>query len=222
MLNLPVGTNIQLELDSPKASPRFLVPVIGYVPKVAIIVATPSIDGKVQIVRDGQRYNVRMLQGESVVGFKAKVLHSAVKPYPHLHLEYPKEMEQIVVRNAVRVNTSIACMVRNTKHEDAREHYNRATITDLSESGAKIVCKMPLAEQADMVQVNFRLKVLGDTEDISLIADVMNSSERVVKDDEGKRLAHYCGVKFRGINRFQMVLLHAWVMEMVTKGGQKL
>ena len=80
-------------------SPREVVRVIGYVPGSSLIVTMPTNKGKVKIVREGQAYKARMLLGDSVVGFEAKVLFVSLKPYPHMHLQYPKEFAQIIVRN---------------------------------------------------------------------------------------------------------------------------
>jgi len=218
-LNLQVGTTVQLQLDAPEETPRHMVRVIGYLPGGSLVVATPTVNGKVQIIREGQTFNVRVLRGDSVVGFSSKVLVSTLKPYPHLHLAYPKELEQIVVRNSARVTTRLPCMIRNTRQPDAPEHFRQVDIVDLSESGAKVASPVPLGEVSDMVQMNFRLKVIGQTEDISLVADLKNSMERLEKDDKGKRLIHLCGLQFRALNRFQQLLLHAWVMHQVAVGS---
>lgn len=221
-LNLAVGSTVQLQLNSPEASQRYMVRVVGYLPRVALVVTTPTVNGNVQLVREGQTYKVRMLRGDSVMGFNAKVLVSAIKPFPHLHLEYPKDFEQIVVRNAARVSVSVPCMVRNTNQPDSAEHFHKASIIDLSESGAKIASPIPLGDAGEMLQINFRLSVLDQTEDLSLVGDIKNNMEKLEEDEQGKRLVHMNGVQFRAVNRFQQVLLHAWVMGRVASGGNAL
>ncbi len=218
-LNLQVGTTVQLQLDVPEETPRHMVRVIGYVPGGSLVVSTPTVNGSVQIVRDGQAFNVRVLRGDSVVGFSAKVLVSTLKPYPHLHLAYPRDIEQIVVRNSARVSTRLACMVRNTKQPDSPEHYHEADIIDLSESGAKLASKQPLGEPSDMLQINFSLQVTNQMEELKLVSDLKNCVERVESDENGKYLNHLSGVQFRAVNRFQQLLLHAWVMGNVARGG---
>jgi len=221
-LNLPVGATVQLQLDAAGEHARHMVRVIGYLPGGSLVVTTPVLKGKVQIVREGQKFNVRMLRGDSVVGFAAKVLHSAMKPYPYLHLQYPKAFEQIVVRNSARVNTRLACRVRNTRQADSPENHREALIVDLSESGARIASPIPLGEAGDMLQLSFDLEVANNAEPLSLIADLKNIQERLEQGENGKRLLHLCGVQFRAINRFQQVLLHAWVMKQVARGGNSL
>ena len=217
-LNLSVGSSVQLQLDGPDGpdeAPRHVVRVIGYVPGGSLVVTTPSVSGKVQIVREGQKFNVRMLRRDSVVGFNTPVLVSTMKPYPHLHLGYPKVLEQIVVRNSARVGTQISCRVRNTDQKDAAENSRSGVIVDLSETGAKMISGMPLGAPGDMLQIDFKLELIGQDESISLLADLMNVNERIEKDQTGRRLSHITGDKFRTSNRYQQILLHAWVMGQV-------
>jgi c-di-GMP-binding flagellar brake protein YcgR len=221
-LNLPVGKTVQLQLDSPEETPRHAVRVIGYLPGGSLVVSAPTQNGKFVLVRPGLTYNVRMLRGDSVVGFSVKVLHTAAKPYPHLHLEYPKSLEQIVVRNSARVSARIDCNVRNTNLPDSPENFRKAHIVDLSESGAKIASVVPLGEPGDMLQVNFHLDVVGATEQLTLVADIKNIFERLEAADDKKKLIHLNGVQFRAVNRFQQLLLHAWVMGQVVDSSGKI
>lgn len=221
-LNLPVGATVQLQKDGPDESPRHMVRVVGYLPGGSLVVTTPTQEGRVQLVPEGRKFKVRMLRGDSVVGFSAKVLHSSIKPYPHLHLEYPGSFEQIVVRNSARVQTRLLCQVRNTREADDPQNFCECQIVDLSESGAKLSCLKPLGEAGDMLQINFDLEVLGRVENLSLVADLKNLQERLEEHEGKKRLTHLNGVQFRAVNRFHQVLLHAWVMERVASGNNSL
>ena len=217
-LNLTIGATIQLQLDAPGEQPRHMVRLIGYVTGGSLIVTTPSVQGKVQFVREGQVFSVRVLRGESVMGFSAKVNASYMKPYPHLHLVYPDNIEQIVVRNSARVATRIPARIRNTKKPDEPEHYHKVDIIDLSETGARMASSDPLGEVADMLQVDFRIKVTGDLEDLSLLADLKSTSERLEPHEDGERLVHLSGLQFRAVNRLQQLFLHAWLMNHVANG----
>lgn len=211
-LKFNLGTTLQLQAVTPANAPRFMVKLIGYQTGGSMIVTAPTSGGKVQIVREGQPFNVRMLQGDSVVGFVAKALKSQMNPYPYMHLEYPKDFEQITVRNSVRVNVQLGATVRNTRNPDSPEQFHKVNIIDLSESGAKLASGIPLGDSGDMLQINFELSVLGQAETMTLVADLKNVNQRLEKDEQVKRLEHIYGVQFRAVNRFQQVLLHAWVM----------
>jgi len=214
-LNLAVGSTVQLQHEGPGDSQRYVVKVVGYVTNGSLVVRIPSVNGNVQIVREGQRYTVRMLSGENVVAFVAKVLQTSMRPYPHMHLEYPRELEQIVVRNAVRVDTKEACKVRNTRQEDIPINYRDADIVDLSESGSKVASRIPLGEVGDILQINFRLEILGELEELSVFGELKNLVEKIEQNKKGRGLLHVAGVQFNEPSRFQQICIHAWVMERV-------
>ncbi len=66
-LKLQVGDMVQLQRVSPEHDDRFNVRVIGYLTGQSLLVTAPTINGKVQIIRDGQGFVVRMLHGSDVL-----------------------------------------------------------------------------------------------------------------------------------------------------------
>ena len=215
-LNLTIGSILQMQASVPENSPRYPVRLIGYLPGASLVVTTPTLDGKLQIVREGQRFTARVLKGERVLAFFARVLQVSMRPYPHLHLEYPAEFQQIVVRNASRVHADIPTLVRNTQEETEEEHFLQGAIVDLSETGAKIASSMPLAEPGERLHLKFDLTISGGDEEIGLLSDVKNATQRVEPCEDGGELAvHYTGVQFRSLSRYQQILLHAWVTNQV-------
>lgn len=212
ILHLPVGANLQLQAVSTEATPRYQVKVIGYLPGGSLVVTTPTIKGKVQLVREGQRFNVRMLCGSDVMGFVAKVLKTVGSPYPYIHLEYPKEVESIVVRNAQRVAANLEGTAYNILNDDLEENQHQVMIPDLSSTGAKIISTEELGEVGDILRVTFVVQVAGEDESLTLLGKIRNRTEKAVGG--GFEYAH--GLQFQATNRFQHVLLHGWVLERMT------
>jgi c-di-GMP-binding flagellar brake protein YcgR len=214
-LKLTIGSVLQIQASVPENAPRYSVRLIGYLPAGSLVVTTPTLDGKLQIVREGQRFTARILRGQRVLAFFAKVLQVAMRPYPHLHLEYPAEFQQIVVRNASRVSADIPARLRNTQRQPDEECFQEGLIVDLSETGAKIACSEPLAEPGETLHVKFELSISGAEEEIGLLSDVKNQTKRVEPHEGGEQVAYYCGVQFRSLSRYQQILLHAWVTNQV-------
>lgn len=212
ILHLPVGSNLQLQAISAEATPRYQVKVIGYLPGGSLLVTTPAVKGKVQLVREGLRFNVRMLRGSDVMGFVAKVLKTASAPYPYMHLEYPKEVESIVVRNAQRVAANLKGKAYNILNDDTAENQYDVLIPDLSSTGSKIISAVELGEVGDILRVSFDLEVAGESESLTLLGKIRNRTEKVV----GKDFEYAHGLQFQSVNRFQQVLLHGWVLERMT------
>jgi hypothetical protein len=216
---LPAGSLLQMQATVPENAPRYSVRMIGSLPGSSLIVTTPMVDGKVQIVREGQRFNIRVLKGERVLGFVAQVMHASLKPYPHLHLEYPTEFEQIVVRNASRVSTRVDCLVRNTAETGDEQVFRPAQFVDLSETGAKIASDSKLGEVGAVLHVKFQVEVSGVVEEMGLLAEVRNVAERTEAGLEGDKSVVYSGVQFRTLSRYQQILLHAWVTNQVLQSA---
>ena len=98
---LQIGDVLQLQFAPPSENvERFAATLIGFVPGQSLVITTPRKNARPIIVRDGQSFTVRMLQGSNIFGFVAQVLNASSKPYPHLHLSYPSDVESAVVRNA--------------------------------------------------------------------------------------------------------------------------
>lgn len=206
---------LQIQATVPENAPRHAVRLIGSLPGASLVMTTPAVAGKVQIVREGQRFTVRVLKGERVFGFVAKVLYASMKPYPHLHLAYPDEFEQIVVRNSSRVTADVPTLIRNTDDPNEDAYFHPARIIDLSETGAKIAGAQAVGMPDQTLHMKFELAISGETEELGLVGDVRNISERVEDHAEGERVIYYTGVQFRSLSRYQQVLLHAWVTNQV-------
>jgi c-di-GMP-binding flagellar brake protein YcgR len=218
VLHLTVGSPLQLQAVGKPESPRYQVRTIGYLPGGSLVVSTPQQNGKLAIVRPGQFFNVRMLRGESVMGFEVQTLQVANAPYPHLHLSYPAEIERIVVRNAKRVGADIAATARNIG--DGPDGAQRPVqLKDLSMTGAKLVAEQFLGEVGDTLALGFEIEVAGKPERLSLLGDIRNIAAR---DRERPELGANHGVQFSTINRYQQVLLHSWVLERMTAEERKM
>ncbi len=212
VLNLAVGTPLQLQTIAPPDAPRYQVRTVGYLPGKSLVVTTPEPKGRLVILRVDQRFRVRMLRGESVLGFETHVLAVSNLPYPHVHLAYPKQVECIVVRNAVRVSADVPAVTRNISNgPDGAEQ--RVTLVDLSMTGAKLVAPRPLGVVGDMLHLSFEVDVAGKPEKLTLLGAIRNVA---VRDRQREDLGYNHGIQFGTVNRYQQVLLHGWVLQQKT------
>lgn len=209
VLNLAVGSPLQLQAIGTADSPRYQVRTIGYLPGSSLVITTPQQDGRVALVRSGQVFNVRMLRGDTVMGFTAQALKVTNTPYPHVHLSYPKEIERIVVRNARRVSAGINAQARNIN--DGPDGPKRVvSFVDLSMTGAKLAAERPLGAVGESLHLNFEIEVAGKLEQLSLLGTIRNLA---VRDRENIGDGYNHGVQFTKLNRFQQLLLHGWVLQ---------
>ncbi len=212
ILNLPVGSVLQLQRIASDNQDRYSVTLIGYVPNQSVVVTTPLIGDKVMLATEGQRFAVRMLQGSHIFGFVATILHSTSVPYPHLHLSFPEEVESIAVRNAERITTNLHGLIRNTRHPDLPKHWQPILLKDLSLTGAKVESIEPLGRKEENLEVHFSLPVLGAAEKIQLEAVIKN--KMLVGDRYDRDETRYsCGISFGSLDRMQEVLISSYVLE---------
>ena len=209
-LSLHIGDKLQLQKTPADRPERYVVQVVGLMAGKSVIVSTPRINGKVAIIRPDQKYAVRVLQGSSVFGFVSSVLQSYSAPFPHVHLSYPREMESIVVRNSLRAVTDIQGVARNTKNPDDREHYRGVRLVDLSNSGARLASKAPLGQEDELLAIQFAVDVCGMEENLGILGKIRGMGRR---NQEGDPLQFWTGVEFQSLNRYQKVVLQAFVLE---------
>ncbi|WP_275098721.1 flagellar brake protein [Sedimenticola hydrogenitrophicus] len=213
ILNLHVGKMLQLQRISPEYNDRYTVMLIGSLPGQGVIVTTPKVQDKVQFIKEGARFAVRLLHGSKVLGFVSTVTHSATRPYPHLHMSYPSEIESLAIRNAERVGTNLPAVVRNTRHPDNDDAWQPVLVKDLSMTGARLESIEPLGRTSERLVMKLDIDVCGENEQIRVLAEICNRSVVSHKGDpEDNR--YCCGISFLQVNRLQEVLLNNCVLQL--------
>ncbi|MET0065554.1 MAG: flagellar brake protein [Candidatus Thiodiazotropha sp.] len=212
---LQIGDVLQLQFAPPSENQdRFSATLVGFLPGQSLVITTPRKSGNPIIVRDGQSFTVRMLQGSNIFGFVSRVLHASSKPYPHLHLSYPGEVESAVVRNAPRVPTELRATIIRPAGAGGEETQYPVIISDISSTGARVIDRQKLGEVGSVLQISQTLAVCGGEDILKVLAVIRNIRE--VPDAEGK-LRYFHGVEFRGLNRFQQLILCSYVLGSIAR-----
>ena len=212
---LQIGDVLQLQFAPPSENQdRFAATLVGYLPGQSLIITTPRKQGNPIIVREGQAFTVRMLHGSNVFGFVARVLCASAKPYPHLHLAYPADVESAVVRNAPRVATEIQAIVNIASSEREAEDQRPVLISDISSTGARVMDSQKLGEVGTSIQVTHPLMVCGG-QDLLKVMGVIRNIREVTQDDGSSLFVH--GIEYRGLTRFQELLLCAYVLGSIAR-----
>ncbi len=218
-LALEIGDNLQLQFAGDDET-RYFARVIGYLPGQSLVVSTPKVDGHTILVSEGKKAVVRLMSGNKIVGFNVRVIMVSVRPYAHLHLSFPQNVQAVTVRKALRVMLNMTASVRSCLLDSAEVDLALAsravTIQDMSTSGALLIADKPLAEEGQYISIALRLDVADNTEDILLPAIVRNiRTERGEK--AGQRHFHH-GVELRVVDRAQSILVHAFVYQCIARG----
>ena len=215
-LKLQVGESIQLQPRDGEAGKRLHSKVIGYLPGRSLLVTTPHVKDKVMIIREGQPFVVRMMLGNRIVGFASTVLRVCARPYPYLHLSFPDEMEQIVVRQAQRVRVKLFASLKNDNPEFASEKPRSATIVDISTSGAMVTSSEQLGEVDDEVLLTCVFKI-ADTDKLLAIPAVLRNVHSDLSHDGTREETYYHGLEFKVKEQTDVIALYGFVYEQIVK-----
>jgi c-di-GMP-binding flagellar brake protein YcgR len=212
---LQIGDVLQLQWAPPSENTeRYSATLIGFMPGQSLVITTPRRHGKPLIVREGQSFTVRMLQGSNIFGFVSQVLGVSSKPYPHIHLAYPADVESAVVRNAPRVSTEIEALAVWPSGAAPAEDQRPVIITDLSSTGARVRDRQKLGDIGSALQLVWSLSICGGEDVLKVMCVIRNI--RAVSDKDGRdSLIH--GLEFRALTRFQQLILCSYVLGSIAR-----
>ena len=171
-IELEVGTLMQLQLGSEPDAPRYVSRIIGYVDKSTIILRSPQVDGKSLLMREGQLLTARFMGSSKVYAFSSHISAVILRPFPHIHIEYPSRTESAYVRRSERVETDIEATV--ILGESDTEKCIQTLIIDLSASGALIRCSEDLGEVGEEIKVSMGVEYKNNIKRVSFPAIIRN------------------------------------------------
>ncbi|MDP2828217.1 MAG: flagellar brake protein [Sulfuricellaceae bacterium] len=180
-MHLHIGEVMQLQPIDADDKDRYLVKLIGFLDKRSILVSTPTLDGQVLFIKEGQTFDVRTFSGREVYHFTASVMRSCTSPYPYLHLAFPRVVKGFVVRNATRVKVKLICTVANSQGGEQAPKIP-CVLSDLSTSGAQLESSRELGEVGDELIVSLRLNLF---EDDSSYLSLTSTMRRIITDEPG-------------------------------------
>lgn len=209
-LELQVGDNLQLQFVGDDRDRRYNARVIGYLPGQSLVVTTPRRDNKVILIRESQPVVIRMLSGNSVYAFTTQVLCSCNKPYPYLHLGYPKQLERIVVRKAQRARADLIISVYPGDTDRDEGEPKSAVMLDVSTTGSLLRSTASVGEVGEKVRLSTRLQFGKVQTYLSIPCTIRNVRK---ERGDGGRTLYYTGVEFQVTEEQDIILLHGFVYE---------
>lgn len=207
-----IGDTLQLQFSPGSADDRYYVKLIGFLEDKSILVTTPRMDGSALKIPVDQRFIVRMISGNSAQGFTATALYSTTRPYPHLHLTYPKDLESITVRKAERVNCKLIVTVQNEESENSSDEGLSATMQDISTAGSQLLTLDSIGQKGQTITINSKVKV-ADIEQYLTITGII----RRVVEPKNKDAKYEYGIEFILLEDKDKLLLHGFVYERMLK-----
>ena len=210
---LRIGELIRLTPEEPaKPDEHHTVQYIGALPGKGLITSLPVFGDKGLWMPPGTAYVMRILSGTHVYAFTTQVIRARATPYPHVHFQYPMEVQARKVRRSLRVGMNLAVEII-----DAGGRTLPTTLLDLSLHGARLECRMPL--EGEEIQLVLPVQLEEAENRISLQARVRNQ-KAVEKAGLGQVVR--LGVEFERLAKSDALLLHYFIDHAIAEHGAEL
>ncbi len=208
-MGLRVGDPLHLEgLDH---SGRYQVKLIGYLPGQGVMVTMPVAEGKQVLLKKDRPFTVRSIARTSVFAFSSHITMVSMQPFPHLCLEYPKELLAVQVRNASRLKVELPTIVSSEFDAGTGDWPKEAMITDISKSGAAIKSIEHLGVKGDEIVLQFLVTVSGISKNFKLNTIIRN---RTPLDAEEHPYRFSYGLQYQGLSDAAKIVLAGFIYEM--------
>jgi len=214
-LELQIGDSLQLQFVADESQRRHYAKVIGYLQNHSVLITTPRVEGNIMLIREDQMVIVRMMTGNQVYGFTTQIMGSNLKPYPYLHLAYPKEMEHITVRKAERISVKLIGSAELETAENKERKTQSVIIHDMSTSGAMIEVRSPLGDVGDIFSLSCKIEVGGKEEYIMVPCVIRN----VIHKEDDKSYKH--GVEYQLLEPAEHFIIYGYVYEQMLMSMKK-
>jgi c-di-GMP-binding flagellar brake protein YcgR len=218
-LSVEIGESLQLQFVASDEM-RYTAKVVGYLSGKSLVVTTPVVNGHVMPISEGKEIVVRLMSGNEIVGFTVSVLAVSVRPYAHLHLSFPQNVQAVTVRKALRVELNMAALTRtcltDVSEIDPQQEAQAITIKDMSTSGALLIADKALAKEGQQIIISMNMEVADGSDKVFLVAVVRN-----IRTERGEKVGqriYFHGVELRLKGRAQSVLVHAFVYQRIARG----
>lgn len=195
-----IGETLFLQMQDQPAI-RYTVKLIGFVKGKTVLVSAPTMDGRFELIRDGQSFVVRAFAGKKAYAFIAAAVKSVHTPHPYLHLSYPRQLRCTTVRQTARVAVRLIAAIALGEPERSAA----GMITDLSMGGASAMAKSPLGQKGDSGCVKVKLHV-ADQDSFLNLKTILRS---VTPSDAGDGYRH--GFEFIEVPTHDRLILSAYV-----------
>ena len=208
-----LGDPIQLQFIPDNGRDRLSAKVIGHAPGKSLIISAPLLNGKLTLLKESQRFIVRMLQGNNVYGFESSILKSYSVPFPHVHLSHPTDVERIVVRGSRRIETEVVVSVTS---EATSNKPLSVSMLNTSATGALLQTTSELGTLNDEVSISIELEVVNIKKYLRIKAIIRNVSTPQDRDDT-EDLQNKYGVQFMDLTEEQKLIINAYVYEQIVQ-----
>lgn len=207
-VKLNIGDSIQLQVQSETDNSRYYVTLVGYLAGESFIVTTPTVEGSVLLMREGQSFVVRLFSGKSAYAFTALLKKVTNAPFPHLHLGYPREVRGIVVRSSVRAQANIICSATLAGGTAVA-----CVARDISMGGALLASREQIGVTGEKLTLKLRVIVSEVEHLLNLACQIRSVNIAMISGDNAPSIQH--GVSFEELSAQDKLVITALLYQNV-------
>ncbi|WP_245555300.1 flagellar brake protein [Hahella ganghwensis] len=200
-----------LHLEGVDHSGRYHVKLVGFVPGQGVIVTMPVVEGKQVLLKKDRPFTVRSMAKTSVFAFSSYIKHVSMQPFPHLFLEYPRELIAVEVRNASRLKVDLPATVTSDFDPGTGEWPKEAIITDISKSGAGVKSVEGLGSVGEEIKLQFLVTVSGISKTFKISAAIRN---KTLLDPGELPYKYSYGLQYLGLSDAAKIVLTGYIYEL--------
>jgi c-di-GMP-binding flagellar brake protein YcgR len=216
--SLKLGETLQISpLNDDAGGLRYFTKYMGGLDKKSLMCTLPEAEGKVLYVKENSGFVVRLFSGKYVYRFNTMVESVSSRPYPHMHLKFPREVYSKQLRKNQRVTVSISASVLHKGTHEAENFKIAGSIIDLSLGGALIETNKLAGEIGDVLECDFKVNWDSGEALFSIPGVLRNISDNAKSDS---RNLYRIGIQFGEIEFQQKLMLQNYIFQAIT--GEKL
>jgi hypothetical protein len=209
---LPPGERVQMELGSD--GNQYYTTLIGFVPGHSVLVRTPLIQNLPIPVPEGAHVLLRAFSGRYAYTTESHVERVCRSPYPYMHIAYPAQVQQTLIRGALRVRVALPGIASNPLESDIS--ITRAVVlSDLSTSGAQLESEQSLGDPGEKFRLAFKFVVQPNNYEVKLATSAQIQSVRKTKKKNSQEDIFSNGVRFNKLHATEGLLLQSYIQQVL-------
>jgi c-di-GMP-binding flagellar brake protein YcgR len=213
-----IGESVQISpLTDESNSIKYLVKYLGGLDKNSIICTLPIVDDKTYYIKEHSGFAVRLFSGKIMYRFTTIVSAVLNRPYPHMHLKFPREVFANKLRKNQRINTNIITSLLNKNPGEFENVKSAGRIVDMSLGGAMVESLRIAGSINDEIECTFKITIDGNEVVFAIHSILRNIIE--VTGSEGKKTYKH-GLQFLEIEFRDKIMLQSFIFQTIT--GEKL
>jgi hypothetical protein len=213
-MQLHVGERLQLELLAENARKSYYTTLIGFVPGHSVLVRTPQEQNLSIPVPEGAAVLVRTFSGRHAFTLQSRIERVCRSPYPYIHLAYPGQVQQTLIRGALRVRVALPGIVSGLD-ERADEPSRAVMISDLSVSGAQLETEDSLGESGGKLGLVFKFVVQPNNYEVKLATSGQIQSMHKIRKGKGAAESFSHGIRFGKLHATEGLLLQSYIQQVL-------